>query len=513
MAESGRIAKNTIFLYIRFLFVLLVSLYTSRVVLQALGIVDYGLYNVIGGIVSMLSFINGTAAGATSRYLTFALGAQNRHLYNFRKLFSAAFFIHMAIALLIVLLAETVGVWYFYHGLSIPVERVVAGMWVLQLSIFSCLVSFTQVPYNASIIAHERMKVYAYVGVFEALGKLVIAFLISVSPIDHLIVYGWLIFIMTVTISIFYRFYCVHSFGDDCRLQIVRGGQEYRMLLGYSAWDFIGSFGGIARNQGVNLLLNFFFGPAVNAARAIATQVENGLNSFLGNFQTAVRPSIIKHYAAGEIERMLRLFYLNCEFSCLLYSVLAVPICFEADAVLHFWLVDPPQETALFLQLTIITYMASSINGAIGIGVHAVGDVRRLNLFAGSKIFPEMMIICLLLWLGCPAYSAFIVMCVSSYVVMWLDVYVMHKNIPVVTMTSFLRHVVIRILTVLSLPLLAVALLEQILSGPFLWRIMVVCLVYWGTLVPCTLYLGMDAGLREKVIGKLKTIWRKVRQC
>ena len=506
MAESGRIAKNTIFLYIRFLFVLLVSLYTSRVVLQALGVVDYGLYNVIGGIVSMLSFINGTAAGATSRYLTFALGAKNRHLYNFRKLFSAAFFIHMAIALLIVLLAETVGVWYFYHGLSIPVERMTAGMWVLQLSIFSCLVSFTQVPYNASIIAHERMKVYAYVGVFEALGKLTIAFLISVSPIDHLIVYSWLIFIVTLAISLFYRVYCVRSFGDDCRLQMVRGGQEYRMLLGYSAWDFIGNFGVIARNQGVNLLLNFFFGPSVNAARAITTQVENGLNSFLGNFQTAVRPSIIKHYAAGEIERMLRLFYLNCEFSCLLYSVLAVPICFEADAVLHFWLVNPPQETTIFLQLTIITYMASSINGAIGIGVHAVGDVRRLNLFAGTSIFPEMAVIGLLLRGGYPACSAFFVMCIASYVIMWMNIYVMHKNISAVTVTSFLRHVVIRVLTVLILPLSAVTFLEQVLSGPFLLRMMIVCLVYWGTLIPCTLYLGMDVGLRRKLLCKVKNV-------
>lgn len=505
MAGSMRVAKNTLFLYVRMVFVLLVQLYVSRVLLQQLGVVDYGLYNVIGGIVLMLGFVNSTAAGATSRFLTFSLAAREKDLYDYRTIFSLAFFIHLAIAIVLVIVAETAGVWYFDHYLVIPPDRVEAGWWVLQLSIVTCLISFTQVPYNSSLIAHEHMNVYALVGVFEAVAKLAIAYALALSSGDKLIVYALLMFGLTVSVSVFYRVYCIRSFGDKCRLMFCCHAKVMKMLLGYSVWDLVGCMGSIARSQGVNIMLNAFFGPAVNSARAIAGQVENGLNSFTGNFQTAARPVIIKRYAEGDITGMLRLFYVTCEFSLILYSLLAVPILLETDSVLNFWLVNPPEETAVFIQLVILTYFAASINRAIGIGVHATGDVKRLNIYAGTKIFPEMAMIWLLLYWGFPAWSAFAVMLVSSTLIMWVDVWVLKLNIPAVKFGEFFQRVICRGALALGIPMLIAYVVHlRLVSDIPLLRLLVVSIVYWLLLVPVVWYVGMDKDVRHYVRGQLR---------
>ena len=505
MAGSMRVAKNTLFLYVRMVFVLLVQLYISRVLLQQLGVVDYGLYNVIGGIVLMLGFVNSTAAGATSRFLTFSLAARDKELYDYRTIFSLAFFIHLAIAVVLVIVAETAGVWYFDHYLVIPPERVEAGWWVLQLSIFTCLISFTQVPYNSSLIAHEHMNVYALVGVFEAVAKLAIAYALALSNGDKLIVYALLMFSLTVSVSVFYRVYCIRSFGNKCRLMFCHHAKVMKMLLGYSVWDLVGCMGGIARSQGVNIMLNAFFGPAVNAARAIAGQVENGLNSFTGNFQTAARPAIIKRYAEGDISGMLRLFYVTCEFSLILYSLLAVPILLETDSVLAFWLVNPPEETAIFIQLVILTYFAASINSAIGIGVHATGDVKRLNLYAGTKMFPEMAAIWLLLYWGFPAWSAFAVMLVSSTLIMWVDVWVLKLNIPAVRFGEFFQRVILRAGAAVAVPVLISYGICMILPWDIpLLRLILISIIYWLLLLPMVWFIGMDNEVRNYVRGQLR---------
>lgn len=497
MAGSMRVAKNTLFLYVRMVFVLLVQLYVSRVLLQQLGVVDYGLYNVIGGIVLMLGFVNSTAAGATSRFLTFSLAARDKDLYDYRTIFSLAFFIHLAIAVVLVIVAETAGVWYFDHYLVIPHDRVEAGWWVLQLSIATCLISFTQVPYNASLIAHEHMNVYALVGMAEAVMKLAIAYVLAFSDGDRLIVYALLMFCLTVSFSLFYRIYCIRSFGTKCRLQLSGSRRVLKMLLSYSFWDLIGCLGGMARNQGVNIILNAFFGPAVNAARAIAFQVENGLNSFTGNFQTAARPVIIKRYAEGDIPGMLRLFYVTCEFSLILYSLLAVPILMETDSVLAFWLVNPPQETAVFIQFVILTYFASSINSAIGIGVHATGDVKRLNLYAGTKIFPEIATILLFFYWGYPAYTAFAIMCIYSCLIMWVDVCVLKKNISAIKFGVFFRCVLWRAWLSMSVPLMFAYVVHTVLIvDVVLLRVAVVGVAYWLALVPAVWFWGMDDDVR-----------------
>lgn len=505
-SENRRIAKNTGFLYLRMLFVMGVTLYTSRVVLQALGVEDYGLYNVIGGIVVMLGFLNGCASSATSRFLTFALGskADGKEHYDYSKVFGAAFFIHLAIALLIVVLAETIGLWYFNNKLVIPDGRYEAAMWVYQISIINILVSFTQVPYNASIIAHERMNIYAYVGIYEAVSKLAIAYALTVAPVDKLILYAWLVFGVTLSISLFYRYYCFSQFGESCKIHVVKDKGLYRHLLSFSGWDLVGNFGAVARSQGVNLILNLFCGPAVNAARGVAYQVEAALYQFTTNFLQASRPVIIKKYAAGETEKCIALIYNTAKYASILFSCFAVPFIFESETILKVWLVSPPQYASLFLKIVLANYIIIAINNTLGIGVHATGDVKRLNIFAGSKIFVEVPLIYILLKAGYPPYSAFIVLLVGSSFVVWINLWVLKMNICEVTFSGFTQKVIIPLLFYLTIPTLLVWLVLKMFILVWFLRIPMITCLYATIEFILIFYIDMDCNQRRRFLSYIK---------
>lgn len=280
------------------------TLYTSRVVLRVLGEVDYGLYNVVGGLVTMFTFLNGSLGAATSRYITFELGKKNSDGVN--RVFNVALVIHVMLALLIIALAETVGLWFFYEKMTIPDSRMDAAFWVYQISIVTCFFSLTQVPYNAMIIAHEDMRVYAWVGIAEAAFKLAVAFVIMASPFDVLVYYALLLCAVQVIIMLFYRFYCNRHFKES-RIRLYRDKALYKEMFSFGGADLIGNLSVLAQGQGLNLLLNMFFGPAVNAARGIAYQVQGAVTQFGNNFMTAVKPQIIKSYAEGDVEGMMRL--------------------------------------------------------------------------------------------------------------------------------------------------------------------------------------------------------------
>lgn len=506
MSENRRIAKNTLLLYLRMLLVMFVGLFTSRIVLCELGVTDYGLFNVVGGIVGMLSFINGCAAGATSRFLTFALGQRRRgessspeNNYDYRETFSTAFFIHLALAFIIVLLGETVGMWYFNNKLVIPEGREYAAFWVYQLSVFSVFISFTQVPYGASVIANEKMGVYAYVGIVEVALKLLNAYLLIVSPWDKLIYIAVWSFCVSTGIALFYRFYCVRLFGESCRLRWVFKPALCRRLLSYSGWDLIGCFGAVARGQGVNLMLNAFFGPTVNAARAVVAQVENALEAFTGNFLTAVRPVIIKHYAAGEITRMLDLVYASAKFSTLLYAALAIPLIIESGQILRLWLGEPPPYTILFLRIVLFHYIWVQVNKCLIIAVHAVGDVRRLNIIAGSKIFIELPVAYLLLRLGFPADSTLIVLMLGSFVGMVMDVVVIKWNVRQFAVRAFVWRVLIGSVLLLVFPTIVAMSISVVVHLPDFFHLVIVCAVYWGCLLPVVYWFGLTSELRTKL--------------
>ena len=425
VSDNKRIAKNTIFLYIRMMVVMIVSLYTSRVILNTLGASDYGIYNVVGGIVTIVSFLNSALGGSTSRFLTFALGEKN--LKKQKSTFAACLNLHIGVALLVLILGETIGLWFFYEKMVIPDNRVVAAFWVYQFSILTTMVSFTQVPYNASLIAHEEMSIYAYVGLYEALSRLVIAYLITISPIDNLIFYGLLLLINTVAVQLFYRWYAVKHF-IECRFSLVKDKSLYKQLLSYGGWDLFGNLALVCQGEGVNLLLNVFFGPIVNAARAIAFQIQGAVTQFVGNFMTAVRPQVIKNYAEGNVDKMYVMTFYAAKFSYILMLALVVPIMYEIRFILGIWLGDAvPDETALFAVIVLITYTWRTFHIAALMPYHAIGKIKTGNIIIGSLMIATLPMGYILFRLGCPAYSVFMAIFAVEIVGMFAIYWLIHR--------------------------------------------------------------------------------------
>lgn len=501
VSENKRIAKNTGFLYIRLVIVMLVGLYTSRVILRTLGVVDYGLYNVVGGIVTMLTFLNGCASSSTSRFLTFSLGKNNTYRYN--DVFCMAFNIHLLLAIVIVFVAETIGLWYVYNKLVVPPERQFAVLWVYHISVLSIFVSFTQVPYNASLIANEKMNIYAYAGLYEAFAKLIILYLLLVSPIDRLITYSILLFCVTSSLSIFYRWYCKTVFEEKCKLRIFFDRCLFNKMISYSGWDLIGNFSNVAKSQGVNLILNLFCGPAVNAARAVAYQAEAALYQFTSNFIQASRPVIIKHYASGEIQKMLNLLYDTGKFAFLLFSCLAIPIAIESKTVLNLWLVNPPSYSSIFLSIILINYLIISLTNTINIGVQATGDVKRLNIYAGSKVFVEIPIVYYLMKLGLQPYWALIVLFIGSSFVIWIDLLVLRMNIPEAKIFLFFKKVLMVDLLIILFPTL-ISYSVHCLMDIGVLRLLSVCFSFWITIMPLIYMWGLSSELKIKILKKMK---------
>ena len=334
-ANNRRIAKNTLLLYVRMLFTMAISLYTSRVVLHVLGVTDYGVYNVVGGVITLLGFLTNSMSGASSRYITFSLGKGD--MGEMRRTFGNILSIHFLLAGVVLLLGETVGLWFVLEKLRIPADRMDAALWVYQLSVLTAMLGVVSVPYNAAIIAHERMGAFAYIGIVDALLKLVIVYLLWVMPYDKLVIYALLLFGVQVFDRIVYGWYCVRHF-EETRAGFLFDKRLFREMFAYAAWTMNGNLAVVGYTQGINILLNLFYGPVVNAARGIATQVQTVAQSFCSNFQTALNPQLTKSYARGDLPRMHQLLTQSSKFSFFILWLIALPLMLEAPLVLRWWL-------------------------------------------------------------------------------------------------------------------------------------------------------------------------------
>ena len=426
--RSKKIATNTLLLYFRMLVVLVVALYTSRVILHSLGASDYGIYNVVGGVITMMSFLNGALSSGTNRFLTYELGVGN--VDNLKKTFSCALNLHICVAIIAIIVGETFGLWLFYEKLIIPDNRMGAAMWVYQLSILTIIFVFTQVPYNAAIIAHENMKIYAYVGLYEACSKLFIAFLIQISPIDNLVFYAILLCLNSILIQLFYRFYTRRRY-IECRFRLIKDKLLYNKLLNYSGWDLFGGVAVVCQGQGINILLNMFFGPMVNAARAISIQMQGAMSQFITNFLMAVKPQVIKNYASGNVKEMYSLTFYAAKFSYLLMFLLVLPFLFEMDFLLGVWLGDSvPKDTDIFATIILITALMETFHSASILSYHAIGKIKVGNIIGGSLMISALPISYIVLKLGGPAYAVFVVLFGVNFVQMIFGWYIIHKYEP-----------------------------------------------------------------------------------
>lgn len=397
-SSNKTIAKNTIFLYVRMLIIMVVTLYTSRVILQALGIDDYGLYQAVGGVVGFLAFISNALAGATSRFITFALGKGNAE--ELKNTFATTITSHLIIGLFIVLVAETIGLWYVYNKMVIPEERFAAAIIVYQISILTAFITIIQVPYYAEVIAHEKMSVFAYVGIVEAIGKLGIVFLLSIGSIDKLVLYAVLLLIVQLGIFGFYVSYCRRNF-EESVFNISFNKKLFGEIFRFSGWSLFASGAIALSNQGILLLLNLFFAPAVVTARSISLQVNNVANQFVGNFRTAANPQIVKRYASGDIAGSKNLLLESTKFSYYLMLLIAVPLVFLADPILHLWLVEVPDYTVVFLQIVIVQSLFQVFDTSFYTALYAKGRIKENAIISPATGFLCFPIVYLLFKAGC----------------------------------------------------------------------------------------------------------------
>lgn len=505
MSESNnkRIAKNTLLLYVRMLFMMVIGLYTSRVILDKLGEVDFGIYNVVGGFVTMFTVISGAMTTATQRFLSFEIGKGKDG--NVKGIFSTMIYIHLFLALIILLLGEVVGVWFLNTHMNFPSDRYGAANWVFQLSLFVFILDVINVPYNGALIAYEKMSAFAYFSIFDAVFKLVICYVITLTPYDKLVVYAALIAVIQVSLLAMYFFYCRVKF-KNCRFT-GKYNKEYGKNVGsFVSWNLIGSLAGIAKEQGVNVVLNMFFGPAVNAARGVAYQVLSKLNGFVTNFQMAMNPQIIKNYASAELDNMYKLVFRGAKFSYLLLLTLSLPIVIEAPLILNLWLKEVPNYTVIFLQIAIFTALINTLSNPLIVTMHATGKVRDYQIVVGGLSLFTLPLVWGALKMGAAPYMAMVIAFAVEFVCHFARLYMLVRSIKF-PMMAFIKDVTLRVVVITVLSLILPILAYQSIHITIV-RFLVVCILSFISTIGLGYMLGFNKTDREHLRTKVVNIVR-----
>lgn len=504
--NNKRIAKNTLLLYVRMLVTMAISLYTSRIVLATLGIEDFGIYNVVGGVVAMFGCINGSMASATQRYITFALGKNDTT--NLKTVFSTALQIHALIAVLIVLLGETVGLWFLYNKMLIPTDRIDAAFWVLQCSIVSTVILIFSVPYNAAIIAHEKMSAFAYISVLEVSLKLVVVYLLLAFSVDKLILFAILLLVVQLLICSCYIYYCCKHFVET-KYHYVWDSKLFKEMTGFAGWSMFGNISAVLFTQGLNMLLNVFFGPMVNAARAVAVQVQNAIQQFVTNFQMALNPQITKTYAQDEMQEMHQLMYRSARFSFYLLFFLSLPVLLETHFILAVWLKDVPANTVTFLRIMICTSLIYAIANPMMVANQATGKVKNYQVVCGTILLLILPISYVLLRLGCPAYSVFIVHFVMEFIAQVARM-IMLRPLIYIGIMDYFWNIYFRILLVVVASTV-LPLIVYLNMPDSLVRFFILCLLSAVSVLFSAYTLGLSHNERLFIMNKVTSLVDKIR--
>ncbi len=495
VSESNkRIARNTVLLYIRTLFSQLIALYTSRKILEILGVEDYGINNVVGGVVGMLTFLNGSMAVATQRFLTVELGRND--LKAFGRVFSMSCLIHLALALIIVIAAETVGLWFLNTQLNIPADRMTAANWVYQVSVFSVFIGILQTPYTATITAYERMNVYAYVGMSEAVLRLAIVFLLLFISYDHLIVYSLLGLGVSLLLGSIVCLYAIRHF-EACRFKWQWDDRLFRAMLGFTGWNLFGTIAWLLKGQGSNILMNIFGGPTVNAARGISFQVSNAIQNLVSGFSTAVNPQLTKNYAAGNREGLFRLMMTSSKISFFLLLLIALPVMIEISYILQLWLVDVPDYAALFTQLILLEALLNTYGGPMITGLMATGNIKWYQIVVGSVILLIVPISYIFLCLGYSIVTPLIVSIGAMAVSMVLRLWFCKRQLEF-SVNIYIYKVICPTIGIFLLSAIAPIVVSQVMVTGFL-RLTTVTLVSIASVSVLTYGLGLNSPERQLV--------------
>ena len=508
LTNNRRIAKNTIYLYIRMLFNLVVSLYTSRVILDALGAVDYGINNVVGGVVTMFAFLSGTMSTATQRFLSFEMGQGNNE--GLKKTFAASNTLIILLAAIIVFFVETIGLWLLNNKLVIPDERMVAAQWVFQFATIALLLQILSVPYSAAIIAHEKMSAFAFIGILDVILKLVIALLIqyAVGNVDKLIFYSAAICAVSILMRTINVIYCKRHF-EECRNVKIRYENETgSKMLSFFGWNTIGAFSWVAKEQGVNIVINMFCGPAVNAARGVNSQVTGAIYGFITNFQVAMNPQITKSYAAGDKTGLFNLVFRGAKFSFFLFMFLAMPIFIDIDYILSLWLVEVPEHTGNFIRLTLILMSIETVSSPIITSLLATGNVKTYQIVVGTLLLLNLPLSYVAMKFGCEPEMTMVIAIVLSSICLFVRLYLIrsYTGFPVI---KYLNMVILRSLLVAVLSAIVPLTLMQLLKIPELPLFVIICFSSFVISGLTIFFVGTDRSERPVLIGMVKKIFHR----
>lgn len=499
--KNKRIAINTLFLYIRMLLLMVVSLYTSRIVLDALGVVDYGLYNVVGGIVVALGFLSGTLNTASSRFITVALS--NGDMAEMKKTFSNVLFVNMMLALIILIAGETIGLWFLFNKMQIPTERFTAAFCVYQMSIVTVMINVISSAFNACIIAHERMKTFAYISFIDALGKLLLAFLLThITNYDRLIIYGAFLLLIQIIDRFIYGMYCSKHF-PETKTKITIDKPIIKKMFEFISWASYGSFVSIGFTQGLNILINIFFGPAINAARAVSVQVQNAVVSFTTNFQTAVNPQLIQSVANGDFTRAKTLLKLSSKFSFFMLCLLGIPLISVTHFILNLWLKEVPDHTTWFVRLMIVISIWNSLANPLRIINQAEGNIRKFQLYEGTVLLMIVPISYFTLKLYSIPELVFVVHFVFELISGFIRIKIVLPKIKM-SINEYFKSIYIPITSVFTLAILSCYALTCIFKANKIFSVIIMCILLEILLFIFIYIIGLSSNERHGFISIIK---------
>ena len=495
--NTKNIAKNTVFLYMRSIVIMAVGIYTSRVVLQTLGVDDYGVYNVIGGFVAMFSILSASLVNASQRFISFEMGKAEPQM---NRIFCGTISIHLLLALIVFGALETFGVWFMDTQLNIAPERMTAANWVFQCSVLTFCINLISVPYNACIISHERMNIFAYFSIYEAFAKLGIVYLLWITGYDKLIVYAILMLAVSVSLRLIYGIYCKKHF-EECNFHFIIDKPLFKEMMGFIGWNFFGSTAGILSTQGINILINIFFGVALNAARGLADQVNNAINTFVNNFMTAMNPQITKSYAAGDYGYMKSLMIRGAKYAAILYWLIALTFFIESDEILGIWLVKVPDYAPIFLRLTIIYSIFKSLAIPIYTGMLASGKIRNYQLIMGALNIMAFVLCYIFFVFGLGPEYGYISTIIIAVVQLFVRLKLISDIIPGFPKGLFFRDAILRALYVIFASSSIIYYLKNILTISNVYVEVLVMLLVSLAIVSCLAFvLALTKGEREKMV-------------
>lgn len=497
--SNKRLAKNTVILYLRMFLIMAIGLYTSRVVLRVLGVEDFGVYNAVGGFVAMFSLLSGTLTNAINRFLAFELGRGDRA--KLVRVFSTSLNVMMMLSGVIIILGACIGLWFVSTQMSIPEGRGNAALWVLGCSLLTFAINLISVPYNAAIVAHERMSAFAYISLAEAALKLLIVYALTVSPVDKLKTYAVLMLAVAALTRLLYGIYCKRHF-EECTYHLIYDGSLLREMTSFAGWNFVASSAGLINNSGVNLLMNIFFGVTVNAARGIAVQVSSSVTTFVSNFMMALNPQITKTYAQGDLTSMHALVCRGAKFGFFLTLFIVIPLCLETRYVLHLWLGIVPNYTVPFVSIALIATSVNVLSNTLITAVHATGNIKRFMIVTGAVEFMCFPLTYVAFKMGSSPTMAYYIYTVVYLVLMVLRLLLV-KGLIGMKGRRFFKDVYFRVGMVSVMAVIVPTATWMSMDEGFV-RLLTVCIVSTVSTSLCVWFAGLDREERSMVMGFIK---------